>query len=65
MNGMSSAEFEEAKDKPRPAIGAILTVPWIRSIMLIGIGIALTQQAYGVIIGMVSSCILLFSTLSY
>uniref|UniRef100_A0A183C6L5 MFS domain-containing protein n=1 Tax=Globodera pallida TaxID=36090 RepID=A0A183C6L5_GLOPA len=30
----------------------ILTVSWVRSIMLVGIGIAFTQQCYGVIIGM-------------
>ncbi|KAL3085036.1 hypothetical protein niasHS_010105 [Heterodera schachtii] len=31
----------------------ILTVPWVRCIMLIGIGVGFSQQCYGVIIGMV------------
>lgn len=42
----------DGSSEKRPSISTILTVPWIRSILLIGIGISLTQQCYGVVIGM-------------
>lgn len=50
---VGDATAEGADEQTNSAsIGDILTVPWLRRVLLIGIGIAITQQAYGVAIGM-------------
>ena len=39
---------EEEKEKRRPAAGADLAVPWIRRLLLIGIGLGIFQQFTGI-----------------
>uniref|UniRef100_A0A914NBT9 Major facilitator superfamily (MFS) profile domain-containing protein n=1 Tax=Meloidogyne incognita TaxID=6306 RepID=A0A914NBT9_MELIC len=48
-------DIEKLENKPttkKAGISDILTVSWLRTVLLVGIAVAITQQAYGVAIGM-------------
>lgn len=49
---ISGNDATSERERSAPTLSSILTVSWIRSIVLIGIGVAVTQQAYGIIIMM-------------
>ncbi|KAF7637130.1 MFS domain-containing protein [Meloidogyne graminicola] len=50
-NNTNNKSGENEKTK-KAGIGDILTVSWLRTVLLVGIAIAITQQAYGIAIGM-------------
>ncbi|CAK5088719.1 unnamed protein product [Meloidogyne enterolobii] len=47
-----SQKLENKPTTKKAGISDILTVSWLRTVLLVGIAVAITQQAYGVAIGM-------------